>query len=143
MSKGLTTLFTCFYYLFFLAAAESMVWLDKSGIILLTFTGIHVLIKISQFIEHGASKDKNLWPYRNLSTAFRTAVITSDTLTTFIVFFGFLWIDNTSEPIDDKFKYLLCFFCFFISGVNIIKHHIRQVESSSSKALFSQNFDNT
>ena len=144
LAKFLTTIFTCFYYLYFLAAAESMIWLEKSAIVILTFTCVHVLIKISQFIDHGASKEKNLWPYRKLSTGFRTILIVSDTLITFIVFFGFLWIENSDEHVEDMFKYLLCFLCFFIAGVNIRKYHIRQVEASQehSGSRFSQDFGN-
>lgn len=142
--KVLTTITVCFYYLYFLAISESMIWLDKSSIVILTFTGVHILFKVYQWVDYGASRDKNFHPYRNLSVGFRNAVILADTLVTFIVFFGFLFIENREEETEDMFKYLLCFFCFPIAIVNIIKHHKRQVEASieNASSRFTQDFGN-
>ena len=138
--KTITTVTLCFYYLYFLAVCEAFIWLDQSSILILSFTGVHVLLKTYQWIEHGSSLD-GLHPYRNLSTALKTAVILSDTLVTFIVVFGFLFIENREADTDNMFKYLLCFFCFPITIVNIIKHHIRQVEAATISDKFSSNFD--
>jgi len=140
--KALTTITVCFYYLYFLAIPESMIWLEKSSIVILTFTGVHMLLKIYQWVDYGATRDNNFHPYRNLSMAFRNAVILSDTLVTFIVFFGFLFIENREDETDKMFKYLLCFFCFPITIVNIIKHHKRQVEASIEdvSSRFTQDF---
>jgi hypothetical protein len=140
--KAITTLTVCFYYLYFLAICESFVWLDKSGIIILAFTGVHMIVKFYQFVDYGSTKDSNLYPYRNLSIGFRNALILCDTLITFIVLFGFLFIENREDETEDLFRTLLCTFCFPISIVNIIKHHKRQVEAASISSRFSQNFGN-
>ena len=140
--KIVTTLAVCFYYLYFLAACEAMIWLEQSGTIVLTFTGIHIAIKFFQWTDYGSSRDAKLYPYRNLSVGFRNALITADTLVTFIVFLGYLYIQNTDEETQDMFKYLLCFFSLIIAIVNVVKHHIRQVESSNvnSASRFTQDF---
>ena len=133
--KTITTATVCFYYVYFLAACESFIWLDQSSIIILSFTGVHVLLKAYQWIEYGSSIE-GPHPYRNLSTGLRTAVILSDTLVTFIVIFGFLFIENRETETDNMFKYLLCSLCFPITIVNIIKHHIRQVEAATISSNF-------
>ena len=138
--KALTTLTVCFYYLFFLAVCESFIWLKQSSIIILTFTGVHMLVKFYQFIDYGSTKESNLYPYRNFSTGFRNALILSDTLVTFIVFFGFLFIENREEETENLFRVLLCFFCVPIVITNIIKHHKRQVEAATVGSIFSQDF---
>ena len=140
--KIVTTLAVCFYYLYFLAACEAMIWLEQSATVILTFTGVHITIQIFQWIDYGSSRDVQLYPYRNLSVGFRIALITADILLTFIVFLGYLYIQNTDEETEDMFKYLLCFFSLIIAIVNVIKHHIRQVESSNvdSSSRFTQDF---
>ena len=141
--KALTTFTVCFYYLYFLAAAEAMIFLEQSSIIILSFTGTHALLKIYQWVDYGASRDNNYHPYRNLSNGLRFAVILSDTLVTFIVFLGFIFIENRDEETEEMYKYLLCFLCFPIAISNIIKHHKRQIEASveQTKTKFSANFD--
>ena len=139
--KTVTTITLCFYYLYFLAICEAIVWLEQSSIIILSFTGIHIVIKIYQFVDYGASNERNLYPYRKLSTGFRNLLILADTLVTFIVLFGYLFIENKEEYTDDKFSYLLCFACFLIVIPNIIKHHKRQVEVVTTNSMFSQDFD--
>jgi len=138
--KAKTTFTICFYYLYFLAICESFVWLERSGIIILVFTGVHILLKTNQWIEYGASRDTNLHPYRNFSVGFRNILILSDTLITFTVLFGFLFIENREETTDNLLKNLLCTFCFPITITNIIKHHKRQVEAATINSSFSQDF---
>jgi len=140
--KAITTFTLCFYYVFFLAACESMIWLDKSSIIILTFISIHMFLKLYQWIDFGASSsDKNYYPYRNFSFGFKVSLIIVDTLVTFMVFFAFLYILNRHEETPKMYKYFLCFLCTIICIPNIVKHHKRQVEASSIKNKFTNNFD--
>ena len=139
ITKTITTLTLCFYYCYFLAALESMVWLEQSSIIILTFTGVHVIIKLRQFADHFATRDGSLWPYRNFSRGLRTLLVVSDSLLTLLVLFGFIWVEVSDTFVSEMMKYVLCFLCTLVSGTNIIKHHKRQVEASISTA-FSKSF---
>ena len=130
-----------FYYLFFLACFESMIWLDQSHIIIPFFVGFHAILIVIQFSDHYANGDgkTNLHPYKNRSRQFGFALKTVDTVVAFIVFVSFLFIINRNEPTPDLYKYLICFFCSLISGINIIHYHKKQKEQNINTA-FSQDF---
>ena len=141
--KALTTFTVCFYYAFFLASVEAMVWVEKSSIVILSFLGAHMSLKLIQWVDHFTNKDQSLHPYRTLSAAMRTAVILSDTLATFLVLFGFLYIESIEDEDEEeifKFRYVLCSLCIPICIVNILKHHKRQVEAATVDSNFSENF---
>lgn len=122
----------CFYYLFLLAAAESMIWLEKSSIIILTFVGIHTITTVYEWIDHFANiSGKNLHPYRNLSNSLKTCLKISDFFVTIVVIMGFLFIEIREENTDDFYYYLLCFLCFFIVIPNIILFQKRHAENNS------------
>jgi len=78
-----------------------------------------------------------------LSKGFRVALVTADTLVTFIILFGSLWIEFFSEEhVDDLFRYTICFFGLIVAATNIHKHHVRQVDASRViHTQFSVNFD--